>query len=310
MGLMTNIKASKAIKLQRSGKLDEARDLFEECYKEGMTDPHAILAYAALLLRQGEFAKTKEIVVKHQKDMGMIGELKVQLYIDYAACCFRLGETDKAVAALERIRKEGSAGLMYQTLGYLYVEKYQCSRKPSLEAFRAMDAEAKAKAAEQKDEAVQFPDVTALLLQQEKEANGETVTEDAEEAPAEEIPETDEQLQERLDAWWNAQVAEARAFLDEAIEYDDEDPICLDNMGQFVYRVLGDKAAAKEWFDKAIAIKPGQLDTLWFLSRYDVENGDNAAAIEKLEKILEKSISPLNYVSHEMAKSEIERLRG
>ena len=81
-------------------------------------------------------------------------------------------------------------------------------------------------------------------------------------------------------------------------------------MGQFLYRVRGDKAAAKPWFEKALAQKEGQIDTLWFLSRYDVEAGDTKAAAAKLEKLLEGRFSPLNYVTRETAEKELERLKG
>ena len=100
------------------------------------------------------------------------------------------------------------------------------------------------------------------------------------------------------------------AYNEEAVAYDDEDPICLDNLAQTYYRVLGDKEKAKEWFDKAIAVKANQIDTLWFLSRYDLEKGDTAAAIEKLETAVKGRFSPLNYARPEMIKAELERLQA
>ncbi|MDO5435232.1 MAG: hypothetical protein Q4G19_02575 [Clostridia bacterium] len=102
----------------------------------------------------------------------------------------------------------------------------------------------------------------------------------------------------------------ALAFNQEAVEYDDEDSICLDNLGQVWYRVFGDKEKAKEYFDKAIAFRPGQIDTLWFLSRYDLEAGNTAAAVEKLELAAEGRFSPLNYVTKEIVDAEIARLKA
>ena len=102
----------------------------------------------------------------------------------------------------------------------------------------------------------------------------------------------------------------ALAYNQEALEYDDEDAICLDNMGQFLYRVMEDRESAKPWFDKAHAIKEGQIDTLYFLSRYDEEAGDREAALEKLEKAAEGRFSPLNYCSKESVQQEIEKLKG
>ena len=81
-------------------------------------------------------------------------------------------------------------------------------------------------------------------------------------------------------------------------------------MGQFVYRVQGDKAGAKKWFEKAIAIKDSQIDTLYFLSRYDLENGDREAALEKLEKAAAGRFSPLNYCDKETIEKEIATLKG
>ena len=72
----------------------------------------------------------------------------------------------------------------------------------------------------------------------------------------------------------------------------------------------GDKEGAKAWFDKAIALKDKQIDTLYFLSRYDLEAGDREAAIEKLEKAAKGNFSPLNYCSRETILKEIEKLKG
>ena len=73
--------------------------------------------------------------------------------------------------------------------------------------------------------------------------------------------------------------------------------------------MLGDKEEAKQWFDKAIEAKESQIDTLWFLSRYDVEKGDRAAAAAKLEKALQGRFSPMNYCSKAMAEEELARLK-
>ena len=53
-----------------------------------------------------------------------------------------------------------------------------------------------------------------------------------------------------------------------------------------------------------------QIDTLYFLSRYDLDAGNREAAIEKLEKAIGGRFSPLNYCSREMVQQEIEKLKG
>ncbi len=86
----------------------------------------------------------------------------------------------------------------------------------------------------------------------------------------------------------------------EALEYDDEDAVTLDNLGQTYYRLLGDKEQAKPYFEKAIALRPRQIDTLYFLAQYDLEEGRPEAAKEKLGTALEGSFSPLNYADRPM----------
>ena len=105
-------------------------------------------------------------------------------------------------------------------------------------------------------------------------------------------------------------IEKAQEFNAAALEYDEEDPVVLDNIAQMHYRLLGDKEKALEYFTKAHELKPGQIDTLWFLSRYDLENSNTQAAIEKLEKILEGRFSPLNNVTADIVQKELDRLRG
>ena len=278
MGFMTSIKANKAYRLQQKGQNEEARKLYEEAFAEGMNDPRYNLAYALMIIREGEYQKAKEFLVKHQKAPGMTPSQRVTLLVDYAACCFRLGDVDKGINTLEQQFRKGETGLLYQTLGYLYVEKYDAAKRPDFE---------------EQTEAPGEPEETA-------------VTEET--AAAEDTEETEKTLSPR-EAWEEGR-KKAEDFIRKSVEYDDEDPICLDNMGQFIYRVLEDKAGAREWFDKAYALKDSQIDTLYFLSRYDEEAGNRKAALEKLEKAAGGRFSPLNYCSRETVQKEIERLKG
>ena len=295
MGFMTGIKANKAYRLQQKGQKAEAMKLYEEVYAEGLDEPRYNLAYALLMIRNGEYQKAKEFLVKHQKAPGMTPDQRVTLLVDYAACCFRLGDIDKAINTLEQQARKGETGLIYQTLGYLYVEKYDAANKPEFPE-EAPAEEAEAPAEEAPAEETEAPE----------QPEGEAPAEEA--APAEgEIP-AEKELSPR--EAWEAGLKKAEAFIDSSVEYDDEDPICLDNKAQFLYRVIGDKKAAKEWFDKAIAIKDSQIDTLFFLSMYDEEAGDKQAALEKLEKAAAGRFSPLNYCSRETVEAGIARLKG
>lgn len=223
MGMLTVFKARKAASVYAKGDVQGALALFKEAMDEGLTDLRYILNYSVLLIRQERYQEARDLLVKVQKYL-MTDDQRRQLFVNYASCVFKMGEIEKGIDLLERQHQKQPSGIIYQTLGYLYVE--------------AGDAE------------------------------------------------------------------KALAFNTEACEYDDEDSIVLDNLAQTYYRLLGDKEKAKEYFEKAIAIKPTQIDTLYFLAQYDLEAGDKAAAKAKLEKAMEGRFSPLNYVS----RSQVEEL--
>ena len=282
-GMMTGRKAYKA---HGAGNYAEALKLYDEAWTEGMDNPRWILGYTVLLLRDGQYAKAREILVKLQKNPALTPDLKNQLFINYAAAVFRMGELEKGVRLLERQHEHGVSGLVYQTLGYLYVEKFLPENTPDFDAIEAA-ALAEAQAAEASE------------------------TEETEETELVEAPAAKEEDKPSAREEWQQAKEKADAFLKESIEYDDEDSVCLDNMGQWLYRVQDDKAGAKAWFEKALKIKPSQIDTLWFLSRYDLEKGDKKAALEKIDAILDNGrFSPLNYVDRKMAEDELARLKG
>ena len=291
MGIGAIFKGGKALKLQKKGQKEEAIRIYEEAFAEGLNDPRYLLPYALLIIRDGQYQKAKDFLVAHQKAPGMTPQQRVELMVYYATCCFRLGNVDKGVSTLEQQFRKTETGLIYQTLGYLYVEQLDQARKPELD-YAAILAGEPAEAPAQAGEPAPAEETAAAG---EDKPAGEAQTAEAEPTPEEA---------------WNAGRKKAEAFIRKSLDYDDEDAICLDNMGQFVYRVLGDRDAAKEWFDKAIAIKASQIDTLWFLSRYDEEAGNLQGALEKLEEAAEGRFSPLNYCSREMVQQEIARLKG
>ena len=229
MNIMANIKAQSAARKYQKGEVEAAKQLYEEALKMGLNEPRSILSYSVLLLRGGEYQKARELLVQHQKNPMLNAENKKQLYVNYAVCMYKLGDHDKAIRVLESQHQKDPSGLVYQTLGYLYV------------------------------------------------ATGDT--------------------------------DKAVSFNQEALEYDDEDPITLDNLGQAYYRVNKDKNKAKEYFEKALAQKPGQIDTLYFLAQYDIEAGDQKAAAEKLQTALEGRFSPLNHATKEMIEEQLKTLK-
>lgn len=91
----------------------------------------------------------------------------------------------------------------------------------------------------------------------------------------------------------------ALAYNQEALEYDDEDPVVLDNLGQVWYRLMNDRVKAREYFEKAHELKDSQIDTNYFLALYDIEEGKKEEAKAKLETGLKGNFSPLNFATPE-----------
>lgn len=103
---------------------------------------------------------------------------------------------------------------------------------------------------------------------------------------------------------------EALAFNQEALEYDEQDPVFLDNLGQTYYRLYNDKVAAKPYFEKALERKPEAIDTNYFLAHYAIDDGDYAKAREYLETAKAGFFSPLNYATPEKIESLLEQIAG
>lgn len=282
MGIFASFKAQKAYNLHSKGQLEEAKALYAQAVEEGMNQPRYLLSYAVVLIRTGEYQKARELLIKTQKAPGLMPEQKTQLFMNYAACVYKMGEIDKGISILEAQHRKQPAGMIYQTLGYLYIEKLQAKPDPS-------------EPAPVPETPAQPQEDTAVEAQQDENA-----AESAEEVAAEPVLTPYQRWEQLRD--------KAEAFIKEAVDYDDEDPICLDNMAQFLYRVLGDKEAAYPWFEKALEQKENQIDTLWFLSRYDLEKGDTEAAVKKLKVMLDGRFSVLNYITKEDTLAELKRL--
>ena len=105
----------------------------------------------------------------------------------------------------------------------------------------------------------------------------------------------------------------AKALLDEAMDYDDEDAATLDNYGEY-YRQMGLKAAkegnaeeaaalrkqAVECYEKAYKLKPSQITTLYALANFALEDGDKKKAQEYADKAIMHSGSRVCPISIEM----------
>lgn len=101
---------------------------------------------------------------------------------------------------------------------------------------------------------------------------------------------------------------EALEYNMEALEYDDEDAVVLDNLGQ-LYLAMGDKEKALEYFTKAHERKPAQVDTLYYLAKLAAERGETAQAKEYLEKALTGNYSALCTTSRDQAQALLDSLK-
>jgi tetratricopeptide (TPR) repeat protein len=219
MKLIATLKARSAAQKLSKGDAAGAKKLYEEAIAQGLDDPRYLLSYSVILIREGEYQKAREFLVKHQNNPLMSGENKKQLFVNYAACVYKLGDLPKAISVLETQHAKEPSGMIFETLGYLYIE------------------------AGEKEKALEYNQ--------------------------------------------------------KALEYDDEDPITLDNLGQTYFRLYDDKQKALEYFQAAHKIKPGQIDTLYFLAQYDIESGAKDEAKEKLQTALKGRFSPLNFATKE-----------
>ena len=96
--------------------------------------------------------------------------------------------------------------------------------------------------------------------------------------------------------------SEARAFNDEAYEYDPDDAVTLDNMGQLAY-VQGDIEGAKAYFLHAHEVKPTQADTLYYLAKIAHEQGNSDTARDYINRCLKLNPSALSTTSKEQAQA-------
>ena len=93
---------------------------------------------------------------------------------------------------------------------------------------------------------------------------------------------------------------EAVEFNQKAYDYDDEDAVVLDNLGQLSL-AMGDREKALGYFTKAHEYKPRQVDTLYYLAVLAAEEGDREKAISYLDQALDGNYSALCTTSRQQA---------
>ncbi len=102
---------------------------------------------------------------------------------------------------------------------------------------------------------------------------------------------------------------EAQEFNQKAYEYDDEDAVVLDNMGQ-MNLAMGKREEAFDFFKRAHERKPTQVDTLYYLSKLYAEDGETAAAVKMLERALSQTYSALCTTTREQAQALLDEIKA
>jgi tetratricopeptide (TPR) repeat protein len=93
----------------------------------------------------------------------------------------------------------------------------------------------------------------------------------------------------------------------EGLEYDEDDPVILDNLGQIYYK-MGQVDKAKDYFERAEEEKDDQAVTLYYLGLIYSQEGDKERAREKLDKALTCNITPLSAITIEDIKEALGNL--
>ncbi len=101
---------------------------------------------------------------------------------------------------------------------------------------------------------------------------------------------------------------EAIEFNQKALEYDDEDAVVLDNMGQ-MNLAMGKREEAFDFFKRAHERKPTQVDTLYYLAKLYAEDGEKAAAVKMLERALSQTYSALCTTTREQAQALLDEIQ-
>ena len=136
MGFLTNFNARKAYmkhvqgnRAFEAGKTEEGREMhkqamegYEKAYKEGMNDPNYLMAYSVLLMRAGDFEKSREIMLKLDK-MKLAADQRKQLHINYSVLQWKMGNLDKAIEQMRVVAAGGKTAMVYTTLGQYLIDK-------------------------------------------------------------------------------------------------------------------------------------------------------------------------------------------
>jgi len=100
---------------------------------------------------------------------------------------------------------------------------------------------------------------------------------------------------------------QALAFNEAAYEYEDEDPVIADNLGQ-VYYHMGQLDKAAPLFEKALTLRPNQTVSMYYMAKIHELRGDVDKALNILSIALQKKYTALASVSKETVQAYYDEL--
>ena len=125
--LSTHSQASDLIRQGRpadaNAKLALAADQYRDAYEAGCRKVNIMMGYAALMMRNGEFARARELMKEISTDKSMSEDTHFELRISYSICLWRLGLLDKAIETIRYAGKHAKNSSYYSSLGTYLVEQ-------------------------------------------------------------------------------------------------------------------------------------------------------------------------------------------
>lgn len=100
---------------------------------------------------------------------------------------------------------------------------------------------------------------------------------------------------------------EAERFNLEAYDYDEDDAVVLDNLGQIYYR-KGELEKARDYLKRALHRRPTQADSLYLMALIEHQQGNLENARKLLEISLKKPISCVCMVTQQKAEEALEKV--
>lgn len=102
---------------------DKALVMYKESYEAGCRESNVVMGYATLLMRYGEYEKSKDLLLMCDKLKGVDAKSRRRIRESYAVCQWRLGNLDKAIELIREADRTGKTAFVYTVLGYFLIEK-------------------------------------------------------------------------------------------------------------------------------------------------------------------------------------------